>query len=82
MQRIIQLVHILSGEIVARARMRGFGPDYFALVRGWRLRHPEATHLIRFRPRVKLHIDFTRYPITEGTPCHGQESHEGRPQEV
>jgi hypothetical protein len=80
MHRIVQLVYIESGEIVARVRTRSFGPDYFALVRAWRAQYPETTHLIRFRPRVKLHIDFTRYP--EGPPCHGQESHEGRPQEV
>jgi hypothetical protein len=80
MYRIVQLVHIESGEIVARARMQNFGPDYFALVRDWRAQYPETTHIIRFRPSVKLHIDFTRYP--EGTLCHGQESHEGRHQEV
>ena len=83
MHRIVQLVHIESGVIVARARMQSFGPDYFALVRDWRVQYPETTHLIRFRPCVKLHIDFTRYPTAEDTG-HGQEAsgHEGRSQEV
>lgn len=83
MQRIVQLVHIESGEIVARARTVSFGPAYFALVRDWRAQYPETTHLIRFRPRVRLHIDFTRYSTTEETG-HGQEAndHEGLPQEV
>jgi hypothetical protein len=82
MHRIVQLVHIESGEIAARARMQSFGPDYFALVRDWRAQHPEATHIIRFRPRVKLYIDFTSYPTEE--TGHGQEAndHEGRSQEV
>jgi hypothetical protein len=83
MHRIVQLVHIDSGEIAARARMQDFGPAYFALVRAWRAQYPETTHIIRFLPRVKLRIDFDRYPTAEET-SHGQEvnGHEGRSQEV
>jgi hypothetical protein len=83
MQRIVQLVHIESGEIVARVRAQGFDPAYFDLVRTWRAQYPETTHIIRFLPRVKLRIDFDRYPTAEETG-HGQEAnhHEGRTQEI
>lgn len=83
MRRIIQLVHTGSGTILARVRVEEFSPEYFQAIAQWQASYPPETHSIRFRPRVKLHIDFNRY-TTEGTSHHGQEAsdHEGRTQEI
>lgn len=69
MQRIIQLIHIESGEIIDRARSTGFSAEYFSTVRQWREAHAASEYLIRFRPIVKLNIDLSNYQIQDET--HG-----------
>jgi len=72
MARIVWLMR--NGKTVARARVDGFTPEYFALVRSWREEFPPDC-TIKFLPSIKLVIDVAACLAEKGFPPHGKEAH-------